>query len=202
MAFAAAVLLGYLLGSCPWGYWLVRVVRHEDIRTVGSGNIGATNVWRTYGRWLGIPVVLLDTLKGFVPALLAMLFVSPPHLAGICAGAAAMLGHWRPLFLRFAKGGKMVATCGGVFFGVAVFVAVTAGAVWLVTFLLFRYASLASIVAGISLPVMAAVYGYPLSVILFGAAAAVAILYLHRGNLRRLRAGTEHRFQLRRTASA
>jgi glycerol-3-phosphate acyltransferase PlsY len=202
MAFAAAVLLGYLLGSCPWGYWLVRVVRHEDIRTVGSGNIGATNVWRTYGRWLGIPVVLLDTLKGFVPALLAMLFVSPPHLAGICAGAAAMLGHWRPLFLRFAKGGKMVATCGGVFFGVAVFVAVTAGAVWVVTFLLFRYASLASIVAGISLPVMAAVYGYPLSVILFGAAAAVAILYLHRGNLRRLRAGTEHRFQLRRTASA
>jgi glycerol-3-phosphate acyltransferase PlsY len=202
MAFAAVVLLGYLLGSCPWGYWLVRVVRHEDIRTVGSGNIGATNVWRTYGRSFGIPVVLLDTLKGFAPALVATLFVSPPHLAGICAGAAAMLGHWRPLFLRFAKGGKMVATCGGVFFGVAVFVALTAGAVWIVTFLLLRYASLASIVAGISLPVMAAVYGYPTPVFLFGAAAAVAILYLHRANLRRLRAGTEHRFQLRRTASA
>jgi glycerol-3-phosphate acyltransferase PlsY len=202
MAFAGVVVLGYLLGSCPWGYWLVRVIRHEDIRTVGSGNIGATNVWRTYGRRFGIPVVLLDTLKGFVPALLATLLVSPPHLAGICAGAAAMLGHWRPLFLRFAKGGKMVATCGGVFFGVAVLVALTAGGVWILTFLLFRYASLASIVAGISLPVMAAVYGYPTSVILFGAAAAVAILYLHRANLRRLRAGTEHRFQLRRTASA
>jgi glycerol-3-phosphate acyltransferase PlsY len=202
MAFAAVVVLGYLLGSCPWGYWLVRLVRHEDIRTVGSGNIGATNVWRTYGRRLGAPVVLLDTLKGFVPALLATLLVSPPHLAGICAGAAAMLGHWRPLFLRFAKGGKMVATCGGVFFGVAVLVALTAGVVWLVTFVLFRYASLASIVAGISLPVLAAAYGYPASVILFGAAAAVAILYLHRANLRRLRAGTEHRFRLRRTASA
>ena len=136
MAFAAVVVLGYLLGSCPWGYWLVRLVRHEDIRAVGSGNIGATNVWRTYGRRLGLPVVLLDTLKGFVPALVAILFVSPPHLAGICAGAAAMLGHWRPLFLRFAKGGKMVATCGGVFFGVAVYVALTAGAVWLVTFVL------------------------------------------------------------------
>jgi glycerol-3-phosphate acyltransferase PlsY len=202
MAFAGVVVLGYLLGSCPWGYWLVRAIRHEDIRTVGSGNIGATNVWRTYGRRFGIPVVLLDTLKGFVPALVATLFVSPPHLAGICAGAAAMLGHWRPLFLRFAKGGKMVATCGGVFFGVAVLVALTAGGVWIVTFLLFRYASLASIVAGISLPVMAAVYGYPTSVVLFGAAAAVAILYLHRTNLRRLRAGTEHRFQLRRTANA
>jgi glycerol-3-phosphate acyltransferase PlsY len=202
MAFAAVVVLGYLLGSCPWGYWLVRLIKHEDIRRVGSGNIGATNVWRTYGRYMGVPVVLLDVLKGFVPALVAMLFVSPHHLAGICAGAAAMLGHWRPLFLRFAKGGKMVATCGGVFFGVAIFVALTALAVWLATFVLLRYASVASIVAGIALPVFAAVYGYPLSVILFGAAAACAILYPHRANLRRLRAGTEHRFQLRRTASA
>jgi glycerol-3-phosphate acyltransferase PlsY len=202
MAFALVVVLGYLLGSCPWGYWLVRLIKHEDIRRVGSGNIGATNVWRTYGRYLGAPVVILDTLKGFVPALAGMLFVSPPHLAGICAGAAAMLGHSRPLFLRFARGGKMVATCGGVFFGVAIWVALTAGLVWLATFVLLRYASVASIVAGIALPVFAAVYGYPLSVVLFGAAAAVAILYLHRGNLRRLRAGTEHRFQLRRPASA
>lgn len=202
MGFAALVVFGYLLGSCPWGYWLVRLVEHEDIRKVGSGNIGATNVWRTYGRWLGAPVVFLDTLKGFIPALAGMLFVSPPHLAGICAGGAAMLGHWRPLFLRFAKGGKMVATCGGVFFGVAPLVALTAGIVWLAVFVLLRYASLASIVAGISLPVMAAVYGYPLSVVIFGVAAAIAILYLHRGNLRRLRAGTEHRFRLRRPASA
>jgi glycerol-3-phosphate acyltransferase PlsY len=202
MAFAALVVLGYLLGSCPWGYWLVRLIRHEDIRKVGSGNIGATNVWRHYGRWLGAPVVLLDVLKGFVPALLGMLLVSPHHLSGICAGAAAMLGHWRPLFLRFAKGGKMVATCGGVFFGVAVWVALTAGLVWLVVFILLRYASLASIVAGIALPVAAAIYGYPTSVILFGAAAAGGILFLHRANVSRLRAGTENRFQWRRTASA
>jgi glycerol-3-phosphate acyltransferase PlsY len=202
MEFALLVVFGYLLGSCPWGYWLVRLVKHEDIRTVGSGNIGATNVWRTYGRWLGVPVVFLDTLKGLIPALAGMLFVSPPHLAGICAGGAAMLGHWRPLFLKFAKGGKMVATCGGVFLGVAIWAALTAGVIWLATFVVFRYASVASIVAGIALPVFAAIYGYPLSVVLFGIAAAAAILYLHRGNLRRLRAGTEHRFQLRRPASA
>ena len=202
MAFAALVVLGYLLGSCPWGVWLVRLFKHEDIRHAGSGNIGATNVWRTYGRSMGIPVVLLDTLKGFVPALLGMLLVSPHHLSGICAGAAAMLGHWRPIFLRFAKGGKMVATCGGVFFGVAIWVALTAGGIWILTFLLLRYASLASIVAGIALPVFALVYGYPTSVVLFGFAAAAAILYLHRGNLRRLRAGTEHRFKLRRAARA
>src|SRR5947209_9115610 len=161
MTFAAVVVLGYLLGSCPWGYWLVRLIRHEDIRTVGSGNIGATNVWRTYGRWLGVPVVLLDTLKGFIPALVGVLLVSPPHLAGICAGAAAMLGHWRPLFLRFAKGGKMVATCGGVFFAVAFWVAITAGLLWLAVFLVIRYASVASILAGIALPIAAAIYGYP-----------------------------------------
>jgi glycerol-3-phosphate acyltransferase PlsY len=202
MTFAALVVLGYLLGSCPWGYWLVRIVKHEDIRRVGSGNIGATNVWRTYGRWLGVPVVVLDVLKGFVPAILGMLYVSPHHLSGICAGAAAMLGHWRPIFLRFAKGGKMVATCGGVFFAVAPLVALTAGLVWLFVFLTFRYASLASIVGGIALPVSAALLGYPTSVIVFALAAAGAICFLHRANLRRLRAGTESRFKLRRTARA
>ena len=202
MSFAALVVLGYLLGSCPWGYWLVRVVKREDIRKVGSGNIGATNVWRTYGRWLGAPVVLLDTLKGFVPALLGMLFVSPHHLSGIVAGAAAMLGHWRPLFLRFARGGKMVATCGGVFFGVAVWVALSAGLAWLLVFLTTRYASLASIAAGIALPVFALLYGYPAEVVVFGAAAAGAILFLHRANLGRLRAGTENRFHFRRPARA
>lgn len=202
MTFAALVVLGYLLGSCPWGYWLVRLVKHEDIRKVGSGNIGATNVWRTYGRWLGAPVVLLDVLKGFVPAFLGVHFVSPHYLSALSAGAAAMLGHWRPVFLRFAKGGKMVATCGGVFFGVAIWVALTAGLVWLFVFLASRYASLASIVGGIALPVTAALYGYPNSVIVFGAGAAGAICFLHRTNLRRLRAGTESRFKLRRTARA
>jgi glycerol-3-phosphate acyltransferase PlsY len=200
VTFAALVLFGYLLGSCPWGYWLVRLFEHEDIRAAGSGNIGATNVWRTYGRSLGLPVVLLDVLKGFVPALLGLLLVS--HLCGIVAGAAAMAGHWRPLFLRFAKGGKMVATCGGVFFGVAIWVALTAAAAWLVVFLGLRYSSVASIVAGLALPVAAAAYGYPPSVIVFAAAAGAAILFLHRANLRRLRAGTESRFHFRRTARA
>jgi glycerol-3-phosphate acyltransferase PlsY len=202
MTFLSLVVLGYLLGSCPWGYWLVRIVKHEDIRTVGSGNIGATNVWRTYGPGLGLPVIVLDVLKGFIPAALGMHFASPPHLAGICAGSAAMLGHWRPLFLKFARGGKMVATCGGVLFGVAFWVAIGAGVVWVATFLVVRYASVASIVAGISLPILAAVLGYPLSVILFGAAAAAAILFLHRANLRRLRAGTENRFHFRRSPAS
>ena len=90
-----------------------------------------------------------------------------------------MLGHWRPIFLRFEKGGKMVP-CGGVFFAVAPLVAVSAGIVWLVLFLLFRYASIASILAGIALPVFAVIYGDPLPVVIFGVGAAAGILFLHR----------------------
>ena len=94
MLTAILTVVGYLCGSMPWGYWLVRIFRGEDIRTQGSGNIGATNVWRVHGRRLGIPAVLLDTLKGFVPALVATQLVG--HGSGVLAGAAAMLGHYRP----------------------------------------------------------------------------------------------------------
>src|SRR5262245_5495543 len=117
MTFALLVVAGYLAGSMPFGYWLVRLVKGVDIRAVGSGNIGASNVWRLYGARLGLAVMVLDMLKGFAPALAATLLVG--DLAGVLAGAAAMLGHWRPLFLGFARGGKMVATAGGAFLGVA-----------------------------------------------------------------------------------
>jgi acyl phosphate:glycerol-3-phosphate acyltransferase len=196
MSTVLLVVGGYLLGSMPWGYWLPRLVRHEDIRRQGSGNIGGTNVWRVYGWKLGLPVVFLDTAKGFVPAFVGVLFIS--HLAGVLAGAAAMLGHWRPLFLRWQRGGKVVATCGGAFLGVAPLVGAVGACVWIVTFLLFRYASLASIVAALSLPVAAVLMGRPWPVIAFAAGAALAVLVLHRPNISRLRAGTENRFKFRR----
>jgi acyl phosphate:glycerol-3-phosphate acyltransferase len=196
MSTVLLVVGGYLLGSMPWGYWLPRLVRHEDIRRQGSGNIGGTNVWRVYGWKLGLPVVVLDTAKGFVPAFVGVLFIS--HLAGVLAGAAAMLGHWRPLFLRWQRGGKVVATCGGAFLGVAPLVGAVGACVWIVTFLLFRYASLASIVAALSLPVAAVLMGRPWPVIAFAAGAALAVLVLHRPNISRLRAGTENRFKFRR----
>src|ERR671930_873417 len=157
MTTAILVVAGYLLGSMPWGYWLTRAVKQEDIRRHGSGNIGGTNVWRVYGWRLGLPVVFLDTAKGFAPALVATLVVS--HLAGVLAGGAAMLGHWRPLFLRWQRGGKMVATCGGAFLGVAPVIGGIGAGVWIMVFLLFRYASLASILAALSLPVAAALLG-------------------------------------------
>ena len=180
----------------PFGYWVVRLFKREDIRRAGSGNIGATNVWRTYGRWYGIPIVLLDVAKGFVPALVAALLVN--DLGGVLAGGAAMLGHWRPLFLGFQKGGKMVATCGGVLFALAPWVGVASVGVWLVVFVVLRYSSLASIVAAIGLPVLAVLLDEPWPVVGFAAAAAAAVIVLHRANIGRLRAGTESRFSFRR----
>ena len=164
------------------------------MRAHGSGNIGASNVWRTYGRRLGVPVVLLDTAKGFVPALVFSVTVSP--LAGVLAGAGAMLGHARPLFLKFERGGKMVATTGGAFLGIAPLVAAVGAVVWLVFFLLFRYASLASMVAAVSLPVAAVLLDYAWPVVVFAVCAAAAVLVLHRANIKRLLHGEENRFEL------
>jgi glycerol-3-phosphate acyltransferase PlsY len=196
MLTAILTVVGYLSGSMPWGYWLVRIFRGEDIRTQGSGNIGASNVWRVHGRRLGIPAVLLDTLKGFVPALLATQLVG--HGSGVLAGAAAMLGHYRPIFLGFRKGGKMVATAGGAFLGVAPIVGGVALAAWIVLFLVTRYASVASMVAALSLGLWAWLLGYPWPVIVFGAFAGIGVLLLHRANLGRLWRGEESRFRLKR----
>jgi glycerol-3-phosphate acyltransferase PlsY len=198
VSYAVAVLAGYLAGSIPTGYWLVRAVKHVDIRALGSGNIGGTNVWRVFGRRLGLPVVVVDTAKGFVPALLATLFVS--HLAGVLAGGAAMLGHWRPLFLRWQRGGKMVATCGGAFLGVAPVVGGIGAGVWILAFLVLRYASVASMLAACSLPVVSVLIGEPWPVIAFAVVAAAAVVVLHRANIRRLLSGTESRFSFRRPA--
>jgi glycerol-3-phosphate acyltransferase PlsY len=197
---AALVAAGYLSGSLTWGYWLVRVFRGEDVRTKGSGNVGATNVLRVYGPKLGLPAALLDTAKGFAPAFAATLVLG--HGSGVLAGAAAMLGHWRPLFLGFRKGGKMVATAGGAFLGVAPLVGVTAAGVWLVAFGLTRYASVASMTAAASLGLWAWLFGYPWPVIAFGGAAGAGVAFLHRTNIARLARGEENRLELRRRKAA
>jgi glycerol-3-phosphate acyltransferase PlsY len=200
MTEALAVLGGYLLGSIPSGYWLVSLFRGEDIRTRGSGNTGASNVFRSYGRRLGSAVALLDVLKGLSAALLGMW--AGGALIGVLAGGAAMLGHARPVFLGFRKGGKMVATAGGAALALAPFAALTCLAIWLLVFFLTRYASVASILASLALPVLAWLYGDSWPVIAFSAGGAAAIVFLHRHNVRRLFAGTEHRFGLGRAGRA
>jgi acyl phosphate:glycerol-3-phosphate acyltransferase len=197
---ALLVAAGYLVGSMPFGYWVVRAVRHEDIRTRGSGNVGATNVWRLYGPRYGIPVALLDAAKGFAPALAGLLLAG--ETVGILAGAAAMLGHWRPVFLRFQKGGKMVATAGGVMFALAPLVATLCVVIWAAVFLLTRYSSLASLTTAVALPVLAALLGEPWQTVVFAAVACAGVVVLHRQNIRRLLNGTESRFSRARTARA
>lgn len=192
MTAALAVLLAYVLGSMPFGYWVPRLVRGEDIRTKGSGNVGASNVFRVYGRSLGIPVALLDLTKGFAAASLGLLAGGP--LVGVLAAAAAMVGHARPVFLRFEKGGKMVATAGGATLALAPLAAAVCIAVWLLTFVLTRYASLASMVTAVALVILVVALGYPWPIVVFGIAGAAAVIALHRQNIRRLLGGTEHRF--------
>jgi acyl phosphate:glycerol-3-phosphate acyltransferase len=197
---ATLILAAYLVGSIPFGLVLVRVVRGEDIRTVGSGNIGASNVWRVYGTSLGAPVALLDVAKGFAPALVALEVGG--DWAGVLAGAAAMAGHARPVYLRFRPGGKMVATAGGVSFALVPLAAACCLAIWIVMFALFRYASVASILTAAMLPVLSWALGASWPIVGFGAVAALGVLALHRQNVHRLIAGTEPRFTRRSGAPA
>lgn len=171
-----------------------------DIRTLGSGNPGATNVWRSVGFKMGLAVALLDIGKGAAAALIGRWLGN--DLIGVLAGVAAMAGHWRPLFMRFGRGGKTVATTGGVALALALFPALAAAGVWILAFLVTRYASVASIAAGFALPLFTILFRPSWPVVAFTVGAALAILVLHRANIRRLLSGTENRIQLRRPPSS
>ena len=186
------VAAGYLSGSVPFGVVVVKAFKGEDIREQGSGNIGASNVWRAYGRWLGAPVAVLDVAKGFVPAYVGLKLGG--EWVGVLAGAAAMVGHARPIWLGFTKGGKMVATAGGVTLALAPLAAGICLLVWIATFALSRYASLASLATAVSLPIMCLVLDEPWPTVVFATVAAVAVIGLHRHNIGRLLHGTESRF--------
>ncbi len=184
----------------PWGYWLPRLLVGADVRQLGSGNIGATNVWRTLGFKLGVAVAALDIAKGAAAAILGLWLAD--DLVAVLAGCAAMAGHWRPLFVRFARGGKIVATTGGVALAVAPLAALSAAGLWIAVFLVTRYASVASMAAAAALPLFALLFGASWPVIAFTAGAAVAIVVLHRGNIARLVRGQENKMQLRRRRPA
>lgn len=194
---AAAILGGYLLGSLPFAYWVPRLFRGEDIRTKGSGNVGASNVFRVYGWSLGAPVGLLDVAKGFAAASLGLWIGGA--LVGVLAAAAAMAGHARPIFLRFERGGKMAATAGGATFALAPLVAAICLGVWIVTFAVSRYASVATIATALSLATLVVALQYPWPIVVFGVAGAAAVITVHRQNIRRLLNGTESRFEFRRS---
>jgi glycerol-3-phosphate acyltransferase PlsY len=179
-------LLGYLLGSMPVGLLLTRAAGLGDLRKVGSGNIGATNVLRTGSKWLAAATLLLDLAKGLSAILIARHFW--PDAVGLAA-VAAIVGHCFPVWLGF-RGGKGVATFAGVCLGLFLPIGAVYAAVWLGVLALARISSLGGMSAAVSAPVAAAALGR-MELVPWLAAIAVLVLFLHRENIRRLLAGEE-----------
>lgn len=191
-----ALALGgcYLLGSLPTAYVLVRLVRGVDIRSIGSGNVGATNALRTAGPWAGALVLVIDVLKGVAATTIIprWLLTDPSPTLTLGCGVAAVLGHVFPCWLRF-RGGKGVATMLGALAGHAPGVAVCVIGVWLVVFAVSRYVSLGSMAAAVTIPFSQLAFGGSGGEVALGAALAGLILFRHRDNAQRLYRGAEHR---------
>jgi glycerol-3-phosphate acyltransferase PlsY len=200
LALLLAVAVPYLMGSIPTGYLIVKMIKKIDVRTIGSGNIGATNVKRVLGtKWFFV-VLTLDALKGFIPvSILTVMFGGQYEFVPVLAGAAAILGHTFTIFLNF-KGGKGVATALGVLLALAPLSAFCCLLVFIMVVWMFGYVSLGSIVAAALLPVFVIIFsemGFFGLIILFSIVAAVFVIYKHKDNIKRLLDGTESKFNLR-----
>lgn len=197
LPFILAALGGYLLGSIPFGLVLTRLAGLGDIRQIGSGNIGATNVLRTGRKDIALATLLLDAGKAAAALLLARAFAEAGGLSeevqrqiGLVAGAAAFIGHCFPVWLKF-KGGKGVATFFGVLFAGIWPLGIMAAITWLAVATIFRYSSLAALSAAAMAPFMAMIASFSWSEIAFTLVLAVLIFWRHAANIARLRAGTE-----------
>ena len=192
MSWAGLVIAAYLIGSIPMGLIFGKLFWKKDLRQYGSHNIGATNAWRILGRKAGLLVFIFDFLKGQLGVLLgACMFASPGAM--VVGGLFAMLGHMFPIFIGF-KGGKGVATALGVIAALMPKVTAIVFIVWLVLTLITRYVSVASIVAAVLTPILAAAFREPIIYFLFALVAAVVIVFRHRENIQRLKAGHENKF--------
>ncbi|NRP18639.1 Glycerol-3-phosphate acyltransferase [Ensifer adhaerens] len=185
---ALSLAFGYLLGSIPFGLILTRMAGLGDVRKIGSGNIGATNVLRTGNKKLAAATLLLDALKGTAAAAIASLWGIE---AGIAAGLAAFLGHLYPVWLGF-KGGKGVATYIGVLLGLVPWMVLVFAAIWLAMAKISRYSSLSALVATAVIPVVLYLTGHEKVALLFAVMTLITWVK-HRANIKRLLAGTESR---------
>ena len=180
MDYIITALISYIFGSIPFGYLFTKVLLKKDIRNVGSGNIGATNVLRTGNKSLGYLTLVLDIAKAVVPVVYIKL--NYPDLIYISA-LCAFLGHLFPIWLKF-KGGKGVATFVGILISINIYYALVFGIVWTLTFLISRYSSLSSLFASISIPIYLLIFNQ--SNIIFFIIMFVLIFYTHRENIKRL----------------
>ena len=197
-----AIISAYLLGSIPVGYILVRALRGMDIRRYGSGNFGATNVFRVVSPQAGLLVLALDILKGAIPVTLLADFVLGPEvgldplLVRLSLGLAVISGHNWTIFLQF-KGGKGVATTAGALIGLSFKVSVLgpiAGlclGVWLLVVVITGFVSLASIIASVMLPILIVLFNQPFKLLAFSVALCLFVVYRHKSNIRRLLRGEE-----------
>ena len=198
------LLIAYLAGSIPFA-WLAGKARGVDLRKHGSGNLGATNAMRVLGPRIGALVYIGDTLKGMLPALLLPRYIGSarPDLWAIAFGVAAIIGHVRPIFLMGQGGGKGVATAGGVFFGLAWLPTLVAFLSFVGTVAVTRRVSVGSLVAAVVLPIGVIVTrGLMTPLSLICVAIAVFVIWMHRGNIARIKAGTEPRIGSRRNGAA
>jgi acyl phosphate:glycerol-3-phosphate acyltransferase len=190
-------ITAYLLGGVPFGYLFVRFALGKDIRTMGSGNIGATNVHRSAGGKAGVIVLLLDIFKGFLAVSFAGLVTHNNPTAIALAAAAVMIGHSFPVFLRF-KGGKAVACCVGAFLYIAPLAVLAIVPVFVLVVAISKHISLASIVSVLLFPLILWLILHPVPPILLAAVfGALLIVYRHKANIQRLMAGNENVFSLR-----
>ena len=190
-----AILIAYLLGAIPFGYLLTRITTGQDVRTQGSGNIGATNVLRTAGRAAGVATLALDMAKGFAAVWIAGMLTenSPGWMAD--AALAVMVGHAFPIFLGF-KGGKSVATFTGAFLYLTPIPALAAIIVFVIAVVVTRYISAGSILAAATFPLGVWLIAHPtLNELLAALIAAAIVVYRHKENMRRMRSGKEPEFR-------
>ena len=189
------VLISFLVGSIPFAY-LAGKAKGIDLRQHGSGNLGATNAVRVLGKRIGGAVYVADTLKGMLPPLLLPPHITSnrPELWAIAFGIAAILGHVKPIFLMGQGGGKGVATAGGVFFGLAPIPAIISFLCFAASVAITRYASVGSMVAAVVLPVAIYVVDGPTVLFAISCAIGLFVFWMHRGNIGRLRNGTEPKF--------
>jgi glycerol-3-phosphate acyltransferase PlsY len=200
MAALAGLVIAYVCGSFPTAYLAGRVLKGVDLRTIGSGNLGATNVYRELGTWPAITVLFLDAAKGGLPAwllpgLLGTGFQSASATAwwGLAYGAAAIAGHMKPIFLLGKGGGKGVATAAGVFVALTPTAAMIAVAAFVATVLATRFVSLGSIVGAVALPIAQLLTAGVTPYFYASVPIAAFVCWAHRANVARLRAGTEPR---------
>lgn len=183
------LIASYLIGSIPFGY-IISKLKGIDIRQYGSGNIGATNVWRTIGPVHGIAVLALDALKGAAGVYLGK-GIGVEGLE-LLAGISTVLGHAYPVFLHF-KGGKIIATGLGVLLALTPYVALIALAIFIIVILISRYVSLGSVIAALSVPISMLLLRYNLTYIIFGLAICSIAIYKHIPNIKRIISGTENK---------